>query len=114
MDNFNKIKEKQEWGSLFVTDDQRAWIDAQRLGLARTLQKKIDPPPGWRTTVFNLVNHAYFEGIIMFFIVLNTIIMASKFDGIDEGIIEFFGTMNYIFAGIFNIEMVLKLIGLGT
>jgi len=28
MDNFNKIKEKEEWGSLFVTEDQRAWIDA--------------------------------------------------------------------------------------
>lgn len=37
MDNFNKIKEKEEWGSLFVTDDQRCWIDAQRLGMARTL-----------------------------------------------------------------------------
>jgi len=28
MDNFNKIKEKEEWGSLFVTEDQRQWIDA--------------------------------------------------------------------------------------
>lgn len=37
MDNFNKIKEKEEMGGLFVTDDQRLWIDAQRLGLARTL-----------------------------------------------------------------------------
>jgi len=37
MDNFNKIKEKEEWGSLFVTEDQRAWIDAQRLGLAKKL-----------------------------------------------------------------------------
>jgi len=28
MDNFNKIKEKEEWGSLFVTGDQKSWIDA--------------------------------------------------------------------------------------
>lgn len=28
MDNFNKIKEKEELGSLFVTEDQQAWIDA--------------------------------------------------------------------------------------
>jgi len=28
MDNFNKIKEKEEMGGLFVTDDQRLWIDA--------------------------------------------------------------------------------------
>ena len=37
MDNFNKIKEKEELGSLFVTEDQRCWIDAQRLGLSKTL-----------------------------------------------------------------------------
>jgi len=59
------------------------------------------------------VNHAYFEGIIMFFIVLNTLIMASRYDGIDDGVVLFFGNINYIFAGIFNVEMVLKLIGLG-
>jgi len=47
------------------------------------LQKKIDPPPGWRTIIFNLVNHNYFEGIIMFFIIFNTVIMASNFEGID-------------------------------
>lgn len=37
MDNFNKIKEKEELGSLFVTEDQKSWIDAQRLGLATKL-----------------------------------------------------------------------------
>jgi hypothetical protein len=82
MDNFNKIKEKEEWGSLFVTDDQRCWIDAQRLGLAKTFQKKIDPPEGWRGNVFNLVNHRIFDGTITFFIAFNTLVMASKYDGI--------------------------------
>jgi hypothetical protein len=28
MDNFNKIKDKEELGSLFVTDEQKCWIDA--------------------------------------------------------------------------------------
>lgn len=37
MDNFNKIKEKEEMGSLFVTEEQRCWIDAHRLGLAKRL-----------------------------------------------------------------------------
>ena len=32
MDNFNKIKDKEELGSLFVTDEQRSWIDAHKLG----------------------------------------------------------------------------------
>lgn len=27
IDNFNSIKEKEELGNLFVTDDQRKWIE---------------------------------------------------------------------------------------
>ena len=112
MDNFNKIKEKEEWGSLFVTQEQRGWIDAQRLGLGKKLQKKIDPPRGCRGKVFNLVNHKIFEGLITFFIAINTIIMAIKHDGIDTSLEEVFEYLNYLFAFIFNLEMILKLIGL--
>ena len=113
MDNFNKIKEKEEMGGLFVTDDQRLWIDAQRLGMARALQKKIDPPEGWRGKYFVLVNHNIFEGVIMFFIAINTVVMASSYDGIPESAEKVFEYLNYLFAFIFNCEMVLKLLGLG-
>ena len=27
IDNFNKIKEKEEFGNIFVTDSQRSWIE---------------------------------------------------------------------------------------
>ena len=37
MDNFNKIKDKEELGSLFVTDEQRSWIDAHKLGQIQKL-----------------------------------------------------------------------------
>ena len=40
--------------------------------------KKIDPPPGSRRFIFKLVNHVYFEATIMFFIVFNTVVMASR------------------------------------
>lgn len=42
MDNFNKIKDKEELGSLFLTDDQKSWLDAHRLGLSKTLKKRTD------------------------------------------------------------------------
>ena len=32
IDNFNKIKEKNELGSAFVTDNQRQWILMQQIG----------------------------------------------------------------------------------
>ena len=81
MDNFNKIKEKEELGSLFVTEEQRKWIDAQRLGLSRKLQKRVDPPEGWRGIMFNFVKHSIFENTITLFIGLNTLMMAIRHDG---------------------------------
>jgi len=114
MDNFNKIKEKEELGSLFVTEDQRAWIDAQNLGLSKQLQKRIDPPKNkFRAKLYRLVNHSYFENFITFFIAFNTIIMAVKYDGIKESVETTFENLNYLFAFIFNMEMFLKLGGLG-
>lgn len=49
----------------------------------------------------------------MFFIAINTIVMASAFDGIPEAAETTFEYLNNLFAFIFNCEMVLKLIGLG-
>jgi len=61
-----------------------------------------------------LVNHRIFEGIITFFIAFNTMVMAAKYDGIDPELESIFEYLNYVFAFIFNCEMILKLIGLDT
>lgn len=114
MDNFNKIKEKEEMGSMFVTEDQKSWIDAQRLGLSRKLLKRHDPPEGWRGKFFNIVKHPIFENSITVFIGLNTLTMALKFDGMPEEMKTFFSYLNYIFSFIFNAEMIMKLLGLGV
>lgn len=49
----------------------------------------------------------------MCFIALNTCVMASSYDGIPEAAEKAFEYLNYLFAFIFNCEMVLKLLGLG-
>jgi len=48
-----------------------------------------------------LVNHKIFDGLITFFIVFNTAIMASKFDGLDPNVEKTFENLNYLFAFIF-------------
>jgi len=40
--------------------------------------------------------------------------MAVKYDGIDPKVENIFENLNYLFAFIFNMEMFLKLFGLGT
>ena len=63
--------------------------------------------------MFWLVNLPIFEGIITFFIGFNTLVMAIKYDGIDPSLEFVFENLNYVFAFIFNMEMIFKLIGLG-
>jgi voltage-dependent calcium channel L type alpha-1D len=52
--------------------------------------------------------------MITFFIAFNTIVMAIKFDGMSPDFENTLDKLNYLFAGIFNMEMYMKLIGLGT
>lgn len=61
-----------------------------------------------------MVSHKIFEGLITFFIAFNTVVMASKYDGLDPVMETIFENLNYLFATIFNIEMIFKLLGLGS
>jgi len=63
--------------------------------------------------MFHFVNHPLFEGVITFFIGFNTLIMALKFDGMDPSLETVLENLNYMFAFIFQCEMIFKLIGLG-
>lgn len=74
----------------------------------------VEPPDGWRKKFFRLVNHSIFEGAITFAIAFNTVVMAAKVEGMPGNIDAFLDNLNYVFALIFNLEMILKLIGLGN
>ena len=87
-------------------------MDANKLGMQTALTKKIEAPPGWRSKVFDFVNHPYFDGFITFFIGMNTLAMAIKFDGMDKSLEKFFEDLNIFFAVVFNAEMILKLTAL--
>ena len=39
IDNFTRIKDREEMGNIFVTDSQRAWIEIQKIALAKNLLK---------------------------------------------------------------------------
>lgn len=63
---------------MFVTEDQRMWIEIQKVGQGKKLRMKIEEPEGCRLLFFKMVNHIYFENIINLFIVCNTVLMAIK------------------------------------
>lgn len=113
IDNFNTIKEKEELGNQFVTEHQRSWIEIQKIGQGKQLRRKTKVPTGCQYQFYWLVNHKTFDHTITFFIVLNTIVMAIKHYQMSENLENFSENANYIFAFVFNMEMILKLIGLG-
>lgn len=113
IDNFNTIKEKEELGNTFVTDQQRSWIEIQKVGQGKQLRIKINEPKGCRKHFFRLVSHRYFEYTITFFILMNTIVMSMKRYRMGQDMEDFSEYANFVFTFVFNVEMFFKLIGLG-
>ena len=56
---------------------------------------------------------SWFEAAIIFIIILNTIILAIHYPGMETSVEEALQALNYCFAVLFTIEMLIKLVGLG-
>ena len=79
-------------------------------------KKILKPPPedSWRYKFFNFVMHPNFEWFIMSCIIANTVSMGAKYFGQPYEVTLVIEIINYIFSGIFIVEMILKLMGLGN
>ena len=112
IDNFNKIKEKNELGSAFVTDNQRQWILMQQIGQRISLRKKAIEPEGFRKYFFRFVHHQLFDNFITSMVCLNTLCMAIIHYKMNPFMKYTLKIMNYVFSMVFNLEMFLKLIAI--
>ena len=114
-DNFNKIKESKEIGAgTSVSDIQKQWVDVQNIALKLYPIKQMKPPINkCRIQLFKLVTNVYFEITIIVVIILNTIVNALVYATMSDSYALSIQILNFIFIGIFNIEWILKIIGLG-
>ena len=48
MHSANTIKEKEELGNMFVTEQQKSWIEMQKIGFNKSLKTKVNEPTDWR------------------------------------------------------------------
>jgi len=60
-----------------------------------------------------LVKSEFFNNLIMAMIVLNTMVMATEHYGQPSWLDQAQDLLNYVFAGVFLLEMVMKIGGLG-
>ena len=116
IDNFNEIKSERD-GSAYMTDKQIDWVRTQKQLATRKPKNYIAPPPEdqkTRLALFHVVTGEKFEMFIMGFIVVNTVFMMMEYKGQGDGWTLFLSVMNYIFAFVFTVEMVLKWFAMGT
>ena len=113
IDNFNKIKEQNDVGGIFVTESQRNWIEIQHTMLSKTLIKKSKVPKSkFRRFFFRLQEHRYFDLFITGCILSNTVIMAMRYARMTNEYSNTLDNFNYFFAGVFNLEMIIKIFAL--
>ena len=113
--NFTKVQkhETSSFGDILITEDQLNWIEVQRMIImaepnynARTVPKQDD----WRKPFHQFVTSAGFEGFTSMIIVLNMIQMSMLFDTASQEYLAALELINYIFTGIFTIELIFKLL----
>ncbi|XP_039614029.1 sodium channel protein type 1 subunit alpha-like [Polypterus senegalus] len=69
-----------------------------------------------RSMVYKLVNNTIFDGIVLFVILVSTVTLAldDKYTHNNAKIQEILQYLDYFYTAFFNLEMLLKLIGLGA
>eukprot|EP00746_Dinoflagellata_sp_MGD_P168034 gnl/MRDRNA2_/MRDRNA2_99120_c0_seq1.p1 gnl/MRDRNA2_/MRDRNA2_99120_c0~~gnl/MRDRNA2_/MRDRNA2_99120_c0_seq1.p1 ORF type:complete len:1018 (-),score=164.15 gnl/MRDRNA2_/MRDRNA2_99120_c0_seq1:46-2886(-) len=114
LDNFNKIKD--DGHEVFMTHEQREWMNAKKAFLAKKFyfgMHDLHLQSATRVKAFDLMSNHKFETFIMVCIGLNTVTMAMKvFPRPSEEYDAIIGYVNYVFAAIFTLECIVKLYAL--
>jgi hypothetical protein len=114
-DNFLRLKKEMD-SSGVLTEGQREWVRRAR-GLLRIKPDRTIVAPhrtrqSARRAVFNIIQSAWFQNLIMLAIVLNVTIMATSFYGEPPIMSKVLDVLNYIFTGLFILEAILKIFAL--
>eukprot|EP00440_Ansanella_granifera_P074218 gb/GFBE01080540.1/.p1 GENE.gb/GFBE01080540.1/~~gb/GFBE01080540.1/.p1 ORF type:complete len:2396 (+),score=576.99 gb/GFBE01080540.1/:1-7188(+) len=111
IDNYNK--QKEQTGTVMVSDAQRDWMDYQKaLYLKKTFftQVNVDRLGPSRQHRFRIITSAVFEHTIMGCIVMNTITLMMVWQPRPTGSLESaLGACNTAFALVFHFELFMKL-----
>ena len=112
IESYNKQKSLADGGML--TEDQKKWREAIKLALmSGALKAPKEPAQDWRKPFFKVSISKELEVTIMTLIMLNALLLAARFQGMPSTLETVLKYGNQVFAYIFLVEAVVKLIGLG-
>ena len=115
VDNFSRMQ-KAEDGSATMTPEQQQWAETMKSMVKMVPTKAMRPPTGClRGTLYRVITSQVFDGFITLVIVLNIVVMACDYWGIEQDIAIFNGlnTVSFCFGLIYYVECVMKMTALG-
>jgi hypothetical protein len=116
--NFSKVQkhESTSFGDIMVSEDQLNWLEVQKMIVRAEPNYNVRTSPpvdNWRKPLHLIITSTIFEVVIAVVILLNMLQMAMLYDDAGEDYLLGLEIINYIFTGVFTIEVVLKLLGYG-
>ncbi|KAE9028177.1 hypothetical protein PF005_g2409 [Phytophthora fragariae] len=113
IENFNNMKEKLD-GTYLLSHIQREWLNINEAMLnLRPVRRLKTPLNLTRRALFRLALSPTLEITIMGCVLLNTVFMAMDYFGEEDLYETGLNYLNYFFSGVFALEAVVKVIGLG-
>ena len=113
IENFNRTRDKF-YDYALMTSEQRNWVEMQRFLIEKRLKVKIDDQSSFISNISkNIVNSNQFDYFILTCIMVNTTLQAISYFGNPPELDQIQLIASYIFAGIFNLECILKLVAFG-
>jgi hypothetical protein len=99
-----------------ITPEQLNWILVQDMieGAQSGFFEKESPRNKFRKACFELVNHRYFEVLVMTTIVFNIGLMVIPYEEMSDGLYQIIENLNYIFIIVYFVEAFLKMIAYGS
>ncbi|XP_072229179.1 sodium channel protein type 4 subunit alpha A [Leuresthes tenuis] len=113
IDNFNQQKKKIGDKDIFMTDEQKKYLEAMRKLGSKKPQKPIPRPTNLiQGLVFDFISQQFFDIFIMVLICLNMVTMMVETDNQSAEKENFLFKLNVAFIVVFTGECVLKLFAL--
>ncbi len=114
--NFTRVQkhESSTFDDILITESQLNWIEVQKMIIMSEPNynvRTVPPADNWRKPIHDIVTSTTFEWTIAGFILLNMVQMGMLYDTASEAYLNGLEIINYVFTGVFTIELILKLIG---
>jgi len=107
-------------GLSLLTDDQKVWVENMRVMLvSRPVKLEMAPTPrnpqltAIVASVFRVVTHPLFDNFVTALVLVNLLLISIIHYGAAQSILGSIDTSNLVFTILFDIEAVLRLVGLG-